>query len=183
MQPEITSPYKHDSRDEHAQELRGIPKAKQVEITAIASLFSGPIPPPEVFRQYHDIDPKISDHILNAAQKEQQHRHSQADSQRQIDLEIIKEEAKTTQRAQIAMTTIVVVTILTSFGLLYLRPEYPLIGATGVIGGLLLPVINSAMSSMFGRRQAPQETQSNTSIDSDKSAQSNKSQKKKSRKR
>ena len=39
------------------------------------SIFSGPIPPPEIMRQYNQIIPGSAERILKMAEKEQDHRH------------------------------------------------------------------------------------------------------------
>ena len=40
-------------------------------------IFIGPLPRPDMFREYHEIDPKFSHKIVEMAEKEQDHRHAQ----------------------------------------------------------------------------------------------------------
>lgn len=47
----------------------------QVETTSSRS-FSGPVPPPEVLRDYNNVTPGLADRIVHMAESEQQHRHS-----------------------------------------------------------------------------------------------------------
>lgn len=37
---------------------------------------SGPIPPPEILKQYNEIDPNFANRIMSMAEAESQHRHS-----------------------------------------------------------------------------------------------------------
>ena len=40
-------------------------------------IFIGPLPHPDLFRAYHEIDPEVSQRIVAMAEKEQDHRHAQ----------------------------------------------------------------------------------------------------------
>jgi len=52
------------------------PRKKLREVIAVSQEFSGPYPPPEILAAYKEIDPKLVDAILKAAELEQSHRHA-----------------------------------------------------------------------------------------------------------
>ncbi len=49
-------------------------KSKQ-QIVLEREYFVGPIPPPNILKQYNDIQPGFADRIISLAEKENQHRH------------------------------------------------------------------------------------------------------------
>lgn len=57
-------------------ELAALPEdEKRKEITATVSIFSGPLPTPEAFARYNEVQPDAADRILGMAEKEQEIRH------------------------------------------------------------------------------------------------------------
>lgn len=70
--------------------------------------FSGPIPPPEILRQYGEVLPSLPDRIVTLAEKEQLHRHQQDHR------ELSWKYSGTRYGALLVMCT-----LLGSFGLLY----------------------------------------------------------------
>jgi len=49
------------------------------------SIFSGPLPPPEVLREYGDVVPGLAEKIVEMAGKEQEHRHKLEDKDLTLD--------------------------------------------------------------------------------------------------
>lgn len=60
-----------------AAELRGAVQEISEEVTEIRSLFTGPIPPPDLLRAYENILPGLADRVVSMAEKEGDHRRRQ----------------------------------------------------------------------------------------------------------
>lgn len=60
-----------------AAELRGAVQEISEEVTEIRSLFTGPIPPPELLHAYEQILPGLADRVVLMAEKEGDHRRRQ----------------------------------------------------------------------------------------------------------
>ena len=88
--PEVES-FQEDIRQEEACDelemiIRDLPEGKQDQIKRSvsiiarqASMFQGPIPPPEYFAQYDKVLPGTAERIVVMAEKEQAHRHERDD--------------------------------------------------------------------------------------------------------
>ena len=111
-----------------------------------ASLHIGPLPRPEDFAKYENILSGSADRILNMAEKEQLHRHGMdGEMASQSRLEIDNEHRIMT-KGQIFAFIIVIITVLGSFGFIYLgKPIEGLIT-------LSIAIITVIGSGVIGKR-------------------------------
>jgi len=74
QQPVKVSPENREGSSESAGERRSYARYSSVS-------FIGPLPPPELLRGYHEIDPSLADRIVKMAEREQDHRHQMEDNE------------------------------------------------------------------------------------------------------
>lgn len=55
--------------------LEALPENVRISVIEAAS-FSGPLPPPSLYREYNEVVPGSAERILGMAEKNQEHRHS-----------------------------------------------------------------------------------------------------------
>jgi uncharacterized membrane protein len=98
---------KSDQQDEQRTKLVGV-------ATRVSSVFSGPLPPPEILQKYDVVLPGAAERILKMA--ESQHRHRQELEKKVIDADTLSQTAGMVLGFVIAMTAIGGGIWLTSIG-------------------------------------------------------------------
>lgn len=122
MQSKLEEDAKEFSQLSEIIDDSNIEEADKIRITSFIqkSVFKGPLPPPEVLRQYDDVQPGLVDQIVKMAVDEQSHRHNMermiVESETSVNsgqLEVIRASIKLKSRLQIFgfFTTFCLITI------------------------------------------------------------------------
>lgn len=116
------------------------PQKKQILAIALSrTFFSGPIPPPELLKQYNEIMQNGADRIVSMAENQSKHR---------MDLEksVVTEELKQSKRGQIFGLTLVIFCIILAFILSITNHET----VAGILAGST--VVSLATVFVFGKQ-------------------------------
>lgn len=91
--------------------------------------FSGPLPPPELLRQYQEIQHDLVERIMRQSERESAHRH-------EIDLALVNANREVTERGQRFGLIIATLALGVTFGALFLDMERAamVLGGTTVVG-------------------------------------------------
>ena len=127
--------------------IESVPPEKREEVTETlvsvitGSLYSGPIPPPEMLKQYDEIYPGLSKEIVNTAFSQTKHRH-------EIEKIVVPAEINRMKRGQYFGLTIAVLGLLLSGLLAYLGHDTVagIIGSTTLVGLVSVFVIGKKWS-------------------------------------
>ena len=76
------------SPDDAKQELIEAAHDIKEGVTEIRSVFSGPMPPPDLLRQYEEIIPGSAERLLAMAEREARHRHTMEQTALQAEVEL-----------------------------------------------------------------------------------------------
>lgn len=111
--------------------LEGISEKKKREIIEVfkATIFQGPLPPPDILKEYYSIDPELPKLLKEMPAKEQEHRHLMNEGK----LNLKKYEAKT-DRIEIILGQTFAFSIC---ALVVLAGSYIALSGQPVVGGLL----------------------------------------------
>lgn len=94
--------------------------------------FSGPLPPPNVLREYDQVKPGLADIIVNQWQTETAHRHKTIDGLTETDREVLRDYADFQRRGQwLGFGALALVVAVTALALILGRD-------TAAIGGIVL---------------------------------------------
>jgi len=116
--------------------LDGIPEKKRAELKAVfrSILFQGPLPPPDVLREYYEIDPDLSKIIKELPAKEQEHRHRMNEGS--LDL---KKYQTRTERIEIILGQVfafLICSFIIGAGTYIVGKGQPIMGGLLTLGGL-----------------------------------------------
>lgn len=141
------SPDSHDGdTDARGQAVR------RVEVSRLEQ-FSGPLPPPAVFRQYEQVQPGFAERIMRMTEKELDHQISMDQAQLKLRDKLLDAEIRAFTRAQ-WFTFALVCAFLTIAGVSVYKGQ-PL-GA--IAGGLA--ALGTIVYVLYGRRNAEREADS-----------------------
>lgn len=103
-----------------------------MELFVRQQLFRGPVPPPDLLKEYAQVDKFIPDRLISMAEREQANRHLREDK-------AFDAGAAAGQRAQVCATTIAVMAVIAAVPIsIWGNPATAaLIGIGGVIGHLV----------------------------------------------
>lgn len=123
---------------QEAPEPKPLKQHRTAHVVGAAMRFSGPFPPPNLLREYKDIQDDLVERIVQLAEREQAHAHSQ--DKRHLDLvEIqLKADAVTTRRA--SQYGLVIVLAFLAVGTAAIFTGQPYIGVA-IMGGCLATVL------------------------------------------
>lgn len=126
--------------EELAELLDGLPDEKKAKVMAIVhterSVFSGPLPHPDLLKGYEEAQPGAANIIINMATKEQDHRHHMED-------EMLKQRSRKQNRGQMYGCGLAVFFGLVAFALAILDHEIiaSVVFGTTIIAALIIYVL------------------------------------------
>lgn len=143
--------------EELAELLDGLPEEKKAKVMAIVhterSVFSGPLPHPDLLKGYEEAQPGSANIIINMATKEQDHRHH-------MDDEMLKQRCRKQNRGQMYGCGLAVFFALVAFAMTLMGHETVasvVFGAT-IIGVLVIFVLGKVPEMMRKRPQADEDS-------------------------
>lgn len=113
-----------------------------IEMKASRSAYSGPLPPPELLKQYDDILPGSAERIMKAFESESGHRHEM--DGKLVDRYVAdqSESASFRKRGQILGFILALAILLTSLGvILFSKQSYQAYSAAAVAGTTLVAMV------------------------------------------
>jgi uncharacterized membrane protein len=111
--------------------------------------FSGPLPPPNVLREYDRVKPGLADIIVSQWQSETAHRHKTIDSLTEIDREVVRDYSVFQRRGQwLGFGALGLICAVTALALVLDRD-------TAAIGGIVLAASYAIAAIWRGYGQSP----------------------------
>jgi len=92
-------------------------EAREVSVSAQRQAFSGPLPPPEILKQYQQLSPDLVNRIITLAEDEAQARRKLESDTLQANIEISKKTSSERAKGQIFGFSIGIVGLLSSVAL------------------------------------------------------------------
>jgi uncharacterized membrane protein len=133
-------------------ELREAVQEFSADVTEMRSMFSGPVPPPELLAGYEKVLPGMADRILTMAEKEGDHRRAMErlsmETQSTCNLRLVESHVNDVKRGQ-EYALIVAISALLTGGVVTVMGQ-PIVGGllgTGGLIGLVSAFINGRKSA------------------------------------
>ena len=101
-------------------------EAREVSVSAQRQAFSGPLPPPEILKQYQQLSPDLVNRIITLAEDEAQARRKLESDTLQANIEISKKTSSERAKGQIFGFSIGIVGLLSSVALPLCQDTCPL---------------------------------------------------------
>ena len=143
--------------EELAELLDGLPDEKKAKVMAIVhterSVFSGPLPHPDLLKDYEEAQPGAANIIINMATKEQDHRHHMED-------DMLKQRSRKQNRGQMYGCGLAVFFALVAFAMTLTGHETVagVVFGTTIIGVLIIYVLGVVPEVMKKRPQADEDS-------------------------
>ena len=117
-------------------------------LVSVESIYSGPFPSAESFRQYEETTPGAGDRILSMAEDEQRHRHEMEKIALEASIEDAKQAREERRRAQWLAWSLSLTVLVFGCGLIFLGHQTAGLSITGgTIVGIIVAFLRNARRS------------------------------------